>query len=46
MFTVGYGADADVAALEEIAEASNAASYLATDASTISAVFDQVVSNF
>ena len=46
MFTIGYGADADMAALTAIAEASNAASYNATDAASIAKVFTQVVSNF
>ena len=46
VFTIGYGADADMAALGAISEASNAASYNATDASSIKQVFTQVVSNF
>lgn len=46
VFTIGYGADADMATLTSIAEASSAASYNATDAATISKVFAQVVSNF
>jgi Ca-activated chloride channel family protein len=46
VFTIGYGSDADMAALTTIAEASNAAAYNATDASTIADVFTQVVSNF
>jgi Ca-activated chloride channel family protein len=46
VFTIGYGSDADMAALNSISEASNAASYNATDASSIRQVFTQVVSNF
>jgi Ca-activated chloride channel family protein len=46
MFTIGYGTDADNSALGSIAEASNAAAYNATDATTIRRVFAQVVSNF
>jgi Ca-activated chloride channel family protein len=46
MFTVGYGSDADMSTLKTISEASNAAAYNATDASTITKVFTQVVSNF
>ena len=46
VFTIGYGSDADMAALKAISEASNAAAYNATDASSIRQVFTQVVSNF
>ncbi len=46
VFTIGYGADADMPSLRSMAEASNAAAYNATDASSISEVFTQVVSNF
>ncbi len=46
VFTIAYGADADVSALEQISEASNATAYAATDATTIEAVFNAVVSNF
>ncbi len=46
MFTIGYGSDADTSALGSIAEASNAAAYNASDATTIRRVFAQVVSNF
>jgi Ca-activated chloride channel family protein len=46
VFTIGYGSDADMAALKSISEASNAAAYNATDASSIRDVFTQVVSNF
>ncbi len=46
IFTIGYGADADMSALTQIAEASNSAAYNATDAASINKVFAQVVSNF
>lgn len=46
IFTIAYGADADVAALEQISEASNATAYVASDATTIGEVFTAVVSNF
>ena len=46
IFTVAYGADADQGALKSIAEASNAAAYNASDATTIARVLAQVVSNF
>jgi len=46
IFTIGYGADADMSALTQIAEASNSATYNATDAASINKVFAQVVSNF
>ncbi len=46
VFTIGYGADADLATLRAIAEASNAALYNATDPTTIDKVFTAVVSNF
>lgn len=46
VFTIGYGADADMTALRALSEASNAAAYNATDASSINQVFTQVVSNF
>ena len=46
IFTIAYGADADVSALEQISEASNATAYAASDATTIGAVFTAVVSNF
>ena len=46
IFTIAYGADADTSILERISEASNATAYEATDATTISDVFNAVVSNF
>lgn len=46
VFPIAYGADADLAALRGIAEASNAAVYDASDPATINKVFTAVVSNF
>lgn len=46
VFAVAYGADADVASLQAIADASQARLYRATDPLTIEAVFQQVISNF
>ena len=46
VFAVAYGADADVDALQAIADATQARLYQATDPSTIGQVFEQVVSNF
>ncbi|NLA35385.1 MAG: VWA domain-containing protein [Actinobacteria bacterium] len=46
MFTVGYGQGAQADVLAQIAQASAAAAYNAKDATTISKVFEQVVSNF
>jgi Ca-activated chloride channel family protein len=46
VFPVAYGADADVEALQAIAEASQAKLYTATDPLTIERVFEQVISNF
>lgn len=46
IFTIAYGTDADVGALQEISEASNATAYTASDATTIGEVFTAVVSNF
>jgi len=46
VFPISYGADADLAALREIAEASNAALYTATDPATIDRVLAAVISNF
>lgn len=46
IFTIAYGADADVGALRKISEASNATAYTASDATTIGEVFTAVVSNF
>lgn len=46
IFTIAYGTDADVGALQQISEASNATAYSASDATTIGEVFTAVVSNF
>jgi Ca-activated chloride channel family protein len=46
VFAVAYGADADVATLQAIADASQARLYKATDPLTIERVFQQVISNF
>lgn len=46
VFAVAYGSDADVEALQAIADATRARLYRATDPSTIGQVFEQVVSNF
>jgi len=46
IFTIAYGADADLASLERISEASRAAAYDATDPLTIDSVFTNVLSNF
>lgn len=46
VFTIGYGADADLSVLRQIAEATNAAAYNASDPKSINKVFTAVVSNF
>jgi Ca-activated chloride channel family protein len=46
VFTIGYGADADLSVLRQIAEATNAASYNASDPRSINKVFTAVISNF
>ncbi len=46
IFPIAYGADADLASLQAIAEASNAALYTATDPATIERVLAAVISNF
>jgi Ca-activated chloride channel homolog len=46
VFPVAYGDAADIDALTQIAEASQARLYIASDPRTIEAVFEQVVSNF
>ncbi len=46
LFTIGYGADADLATLKSMAEAANGASYNASDPKTINKVFTAVISNF
>ena len=46
IFTIAYGQDADAGTLRRIAEATDAATYDAADASTIDRVFTAVISNF
>ena len=46
VFTIGYGADADLDILRRIADASNGAVYDASDPRSITKVFTAVVSNF
>jgi Ca-activated chloride channel family protein len=46
VFTIGYGKQADLDTLNRIAEATNAAAYDASNPSTITKVFTNVVSNF
>jgi Ca-activated chloride channel family protein len=46
VFTIGYGADADMDTLRQISGATRAAAYDAADPSTIEQVFTSVVSNF
>ena len=46
MFTIAYGADADLATLQQISGASNAAAYDARNPATIDKVFADVLSNF
>ncbi|HEY3673125.1 MAG TPA: substrate-binding domain-containing protein [Acidimicrobiia bacterium] len=46
IFTIAYGADADVNAMQQIAKATNGAYYDATDPSTIVDVLNAVISNF
>ncbi len=46
LFTIAYGQDADKAVLKRLSEATNAASYDASDPQTINKVFTAVVSNF
>ena len=46
VFPISYGADADLPTLQLIAEASDAALYNATDATTIERVLASVISNF
>lgn len=46
VFTIAYAADADGGTLARIAEASNAATYDASDPATIAKVFAAVLSNF
>lgn len=46
VFTIGYGTDADLNVLRQLAEATNAASYNASDPRSITKVFSAVISNF
>jgi Ca-activated chloride channel family protein len=46
LFTIAYGQDADKGTLKRLAEATNAASYDASDPQSIDKVFTSVVSNF
>jgi Ca-activated chloride channel homolog len=46
LFTIGYGGDADLSVLRQLAEATNGASYNASDPKSIYKVFTAVVSNF
>ncbi len=46
LFTIGYGGDADLGVLRQMAEATNGASYDASDPKSITKVFTAVVSNF
>lgn len=46
LFTIAYGEDADRGTLKQMAEATNAASYDASDPRTIDKIFTAVVSNF
>ena len=46
LFTIAYGQDADKGTLKRLAEATNAASYDASDPQSIDKVFTAVVSNF
>lgn len=46
VFTIAYGTDADLSVLKQIAEATNAAVYNASDPKSINKVFTAVVSNF
>lgn len=46
LFTIAYGGDADKATLKRLAEATNAATYDASDPGTITRVLTAVISNF
>lgn len=46
VFTIGYGNDADLPALREIATAARGAAYNASDPRTIDSIFQSVFSNF
>ncbi|MEA3019002.1 MAG: Ca-activated chloride channel [Actinomycetota bacterium] len=46
IFPIAYGADSDLATLKQMAEATNAAAYDASDPASITKVFTAVISNF
>jgi Ca-activated chloride channel family protein len=46
IFPIAFSGDADLQTLSDIAEATDAAAYDATDPTTIDRVFTAVVSNF
>ncbi|HYY81253.1 MAG TPA: substrate-binding and VWA domain-containing protein [Actinomycetes bacterium] len=46
LFTIAYGADADLATLQRISQTTNAAAYDSSDPTSIDQVFTAVVSNF
>ena len=46
LFTIGYGEDADLPVLQQIAKASRGAAYDASDPASIDKVFTNVISNF
>ena len=46
IFPIAYGADADLATLRRVAEATTGAAYDASNPTTINEVFTAVVSNF
>ncbi|MCB9390292.1 MAG: substrate-binding domain-containing protein [Acidimicrobiia bacterium] len=46
VFPIAYGEDADMAALTQIADATDAAVYSASDPESVREVFDAVISNF
>jgi Ca-activated chloride channel family protein len=46
VFPIGYGSDADLPTLRQIADATSAAVYDSSDPETIDRVFDAVISNF
>src|SRR6185503_3294904 len=46
VFTIAYGADADKAVLQQIADATQGATYDASDPASIKTVFEEVISNF
>jgi Ca-activated chloride channel family protein len=46
VFSIAYGADADLKTLQRISEASRAVAYDATNAADIDTIFTTVISNF